>query len=130
MLFFYKDFKYVEMEVKEKTFRFPSTGLYRFWLDKDRNIKYKTISEIGARYTVKEKMPIDLFIIPIVFRKRVIIDRQENKIIASSRSPAVSYLHLFKVPFFNWLHWYKQGKNFVCSNRYFYKIHIRVINTD
>ncbi len=128
--FFYKGFKYVEVELIDEAPHRPPRGLYRYWLDKDRNIKYKKIPKVNARYTIKEKMPIDFYIVPIVFRKRVIIDRQENKIIASSRSPAVSYLHFFKVPFFNWLRWYKQGKNFVCSNRYFYDIHIRVINTD
>ncbi len=41
--FFYKNFKYVEMEIKKNATYLPPKGLYRYWLDKDRKIKYKQI---------------------------------------------------------------------------------------
>ena len=128
---FYKNFKYVEMDIKKNASYLPPKGLYRFWLGKDRNIKYKKISEIGARYTIKYKKPIKLPIIPIKFGKMDIIDRKENKVIASRKSVAVSYLHLFKFPFFNWLRWYDDiGKFIVYSNKNNYELKTRVINSD
>ena len=128
--FFYKGVNYVEMRIKEESPYVPPKGLYRYWLDKDKKLKYKKISEIGARYTIQEKKPIDFVIIPISFEKVDIIDRQENKLTASGKSVLVSYLSFFKVPFFNWLRWYDQGKIFIYSNVDFYRIHRRVINSD
>ncbi len=128
---FYKNVKYVEMDVKEKTFDSQPLGLYNFWLDKDKKIKYKKISEISAKYTVREKEPIELSIIPISFEKVDIIDREKNKIIASGKSVVMSYLSLLGFPCFNWLNWYDDlGKINIYSNTDFYKIHRKVINQD
>ncbi len=130
--FFYKGFKYVEMEITRDYSSLPPMGLYRYWLDKDKNIQYQKISEVGARYTIKYKKPIKLPIIPIKFGRMDIIDRQENKIIASGRGVWVSYIGFgFSIiPCFNWLHWYDYGYKTIASNIDFDEIDTKVINSD
>ena len=123
ILCFDKGVKYAEMEVKKGM----GKGLYRYWINESETIGHKKILEISAKYTVREKKPFWLYVIPIKFRRVDIIDRQENRIIASGKNVEIFLLSFFNIPIYSWIYWHKPHLR---TNKDYYKIYEKVINSD
>jgi hypothetical protein len=121
--FFYKGINYAETEIKQGM----EKGLYRYRINENGDIKREKISEISARYTIREKAPLWLYVIPIKFMRLDIIDRQQNKIIASGKRVEMSLLSFFNIPIYSWIYWHKP---YLRTNKDYYNIYKEVINSD
>ena len=124
--FFFNGRKYVEMDVTDVS-RVPEKGLYRFWLDHQDVVRFKKIDKISARYTIRLKPAWKIPKIPVEFSRMDIVDREQNKVIASGKEVGVEYLCFMAIPFFNWLDWYDQ-KFYVSSYRMVFRFDRKVIN--
>ncbi len=109
--FFLRNIKYAEVNVKKihkRGINIPEPGIYRYWLDNRNEIQFKRIINFSSRYLIQEKKPFKFPGIPIKFYKTLIIEKENNQIIASHKSIEVSYLRIGPVPFFNYLNWWDQ----------------------
>ena len=127
--FFRDGIKSVEMDVQEvyPESLVPEKGLYRFWLDDQDTVRFKKIDKISARYTIRLKPAWKMPKIPVEFSRMDIVDREQNKVIASGKEVGVEYLCFMAIPFFNWLDWYDQ-KFYVSSYRKVFRFDRKVIN--
>ncbi|MCG8338656.1 MAG: hypothetical protein MJE63_29465 [Proteobacteria bacterium] len=119
---------YIEMDVK-KGKRMPEKGLHRFWLGEDGHVKSMKIDKIESQYSIKLYPPTKFPLLPLKFKTKAVLDRIDNRIIASSRNVTISFLHIFGFPFFNYLSWSDQGYYSIHSNQNYRYIDEKVINS-